>query len=155
MNKAIFPGSFDPFTIGHADIVERGLRLFDEIIIAIGCNEHKSGWLPVEERMNALKQYYSTSLNVKVTCYSGLTVDFAREQEAGFILRGVRSVRDYEYEADLANINKSLSGIETVILLAAPDISVISSSAIRELHHFGRDITPWLPQGLAYESLKK
>lgn len=150
MNKVIFPGSFDPFTIGHANLVDRAQRLFDEVIVAVGYNEQKHGWLPVEERVRALREYYKGNPKVRVESYTGLTVDFAQAQEARFILRGVRSVKDYEYELGIADINSRLADVETVVLLADPTISGISSSVVRELHHFGRDITPWLPQGLAY-----
>ena len=148
--KVIFPGSFDPFTIGHANLVERAVRLFDEVIIAVGYNEQKKGWLPVEERVRALRGYYSAMPQVRVESYTGLTVDFAQSQGARFILRGVRSVKDYEYELGIADINARLADVETVVLLADPTISGISSSVVRELHRFGRDITPWLPQGLDY-----
>ena len=150
MNKVIFPGSFDPFTIGHANLVDRAQRLFDEVIVAVGYNEQKYGWLPVEERVRALREYYNGNPKVRVESYTGLTVDFAQAQEARFILRGVRSVKDYEYELGIADINSRLADVETVVLLADPTISGISSSVVRELHHFGRDITPWLPQGLNY-----
>ena len=148
--KVIFPGSFDPFTIGHANLVERAVRLFDEVIIAVGYNEQKKGWLPVEERGRALREYYSAMPQVRVESYTGLTVDFAQSQGARFILRGVRSVKDYEYELGIADINARLADVETVVLLADPTISGISSSVVRELHHCGRDIAPWLPQGLDY-----
>lgn len=148
--KVIFPGSFDPFTIGHANLVERAVRLFDEVVIAVGYNEQKTGWLPVEERVRALRGYYSAMPQVRVESYTGLTVDFAQSQGARFILRGVRSVKDYEYELGIADINARLADVETVVLLADPTISGISSSVVRELHRFGRDITPWLPQGLDY-----
>ena len=151
MNKVIFPGSFDPFTIGHANLVDRAQRLFDEVIVAVGYNEQKSGWLPVEERVRALREYYNDNPKVRVESYTGLTVDFAQAQEARFILRGVRSVKDYEYELGIADINSRLADVETVVLLADPTISGISSSVVRELHHFGRDITKWLPQGLNYK----
>ena len=150
MNKAVFPGSFDPFTIGHANLVERAVKLFDEVIIAVGYNEHKTGWLPIEERVRALREYYKDNAQIRVASYTGLTVDFAESQRAQFILRGVRSVKDYEYELGIADINSRLADVETVVLLADPNISGISSSVVRELHHFGRDITPWLPQGLNY-----
>jgi pantetheine-phosphate adenylyltransferase len=150
MNKVIFPGSFDPFTIGHANLVDRAQRLFDEVIVAVGYNEQKHGWLPVEERVRALREYYNGNPKVRVESYTGLTVDFAQSQEARFILRGVRSVKDYEYELGIADINSRLADVETVVLLADPTISGISSSVVRELHHFGRDITTWLPQGLKY-----
>lgn len=150
MTKAVFPGSFDPFTSGHANLVTRALSLFDEVIIAVGYNEHKAGWLPVEERVRALRVLYADTPGVRVESYHTLTVDFALEQGADCILRGVRSTKDYEYEADIADVNASLSGIETVILLADPTLSAVSSSVVRELHHFGRDIAPWLPAGLTY-----
>ena len=150
MNKAVFPGSFDPFTIGHANLVERGLKLFNEIIIAVGYNGSKSGWLSPEERVRALKEFYKDMPRVRVEGYSGLTVDFAQSQGAGFILRGVRSVKDYEYELGIADINSRLADVETIVLLADPLVSAISSSVVRELHHFGRDISEWLPKGLKY-----
>ena len=150
MNKAVFPGSFDPFTIGHANLVERGLKLFDEIIIAVGYNGSKSGWLSPEERVRALKEFYKDMPRVRVEGYSGLTVDFAQSHGAGFILRGVRSVKDYEYELGIADINSRLADVETIVLLADPLVSAISSSVVRELHHFGRDISEWLPKGLKY-----
>lgn len=150
MNKAVFPGSFDPFTIGHANLVERGLKLFEEIIIAVGYNGSKSGWLSPEERVRALKEFYKDMPRVRVEGYSGLTVDFAQSQGAGFILRGVRSVKDYEYELGIADINSRLADVETIVLLADPLVSAISSSVVRELHHFGRDISEWLPKGLKY-----
>ena len=150
MNKVVFPGSFDPFTIGHANLVERALKLFDQVIIAVGYNEQKAGWLPVEERVRALRKYYAAIPQIRVESYTGLTVDFALSMEARFILRGVRSVKDYEYELGIADINSRLADIETVVLLADPNISGISSSVVRELHNFGRDITPWLPLGLNY-----
>jgi pantetheine-phosphate adenylyltransferase len=130
--------------------VDRAQRLFDEVIVAVGYNEQKHGWLPVEERVRALCEYYKGNPKVRVESYTGLTVDFAQAQEARFILRGVRSVKDYEYELGIADINSRLADVETVVLLADPTISGISSSVVRELHHFGRDITTWLPQGLKY-----
>lgn len=150
MNKVIFPGSFDPFTIGHANLVQRATKLFDEVIIAVGHNEQKQGWLPVEERVRALREYYQGMPQIRVESYTGLTVDFAQSVEARFILRGVRSVKDYEYELGIADINNRLADVETVVFLADPSISGISSSVVRELYHFGRDISIWLPQGLNY-----
>lgn len=151
MNKAIFPGSFDPFTLGHADIVERGLRLFDHITIAVGINEQKSGWIPVEERVRALRELYKDEPRVSVESYNGLTIDFAHEQGARFILRGLRTHKDYEYELGMADVNRKLDAhIETVVLFTEADLANISSSVVRELAHFGRDIRPWLPTGLEY-----
>ena len=150
----LFPGSFDPFTKGHADLVERGLQLFDSIVIAVGYNENKEGWIPVEERVRALNALYANEPRVTVESYTGLTIDFAKQCGAVAILRGIRSVKDYEYEMQLADVNKQLSGIETLLLFANPQYSSVSSSIVRELAHFGKDIKPFLPEGLHYSSKK-
>ncbi len=146
----LFPGSFDPFTLGHADLVERALRLFDEVVVAVGYNEAKPGWKPVDERVRALKSFYEAEPRVRVVAYTGLTAELASELGIGCILRGVRSTTDYEYELNIADINHHLTGIETVILLAKPQLASLSSSVVRELAHFGRDIAEWLPKGLKY-----
>ena len=150
----LFPGSFDPFTKGHADLVERALQLFDQVVVAIGFNEHKPGWIPVQERVDALKALYANEPRVMVESYTGLTIDFAKQCGAVAILRGIRSVKDYEYEMQLADMNKQLSGIETLLLFANPQYSSVSSSIVRELAHFGKDIKPFLPEGLHYSSKK-
>ena len=116
MKRAIFPGTFDPFTLGHHSIVKRTLTFMDEVIVGIGINEGKHCLLPVEKRVEMIRQLYADEPRVKVMAYSGLTVDFAKEQEAGFIVRGIRSVKDFEYEEGIADINKKLSGIETIFL---------------------------------------
>ncbi len=148
--KVLFPGSFDPFTLGHADLVERALRLFPHVVVAVGYNEHKSGWIPVEERVRALREFYADEPKVEIVSYTGLTVDLAKEMGIQCILRGVRSTKDYEYELDIADINRRLLGIETIVLFADPRLSSLSSSVVRELAHFGRDITAWLPKALKY-----
>ena len=145
MKRAIFPGSFDPFTIGHHDIVLRGLQLFDEIIIGIGHNINKRDAFPLEERINAIQRAFNSEPRIKVMAYDGLTVDFAAEQHAQFILRGVRSVQDFEYERNIAEANKQLSGIETVLLYTRPEYAHISSTLLRDLHAHGKDISPYLP----------
>lgn len=145
MKRAIFPGSFDPFTIGHHDIVLRGLQLFDEIIIGIGHNINKRDAFPLEERINAIKHAFNSEPRIKVMAYDGLTVDFAAEQHAQFILRGVRSVQDFEYERNIAEANKQLSGIETILLYTRPEYAHISSTLLRDLHSHGKDISPYLP----------
>ena len=145
MKRAIFPGSFDPFTIGHHDIVLRGLQLFDEIIIGIGHNINKRDAFPLEERINAIQHAFNSEPRIKVMAYDGLTVDFAAEQHAQFILRGVRSVQDFEYERNIAEANKQLSGIETVLLYTRPEYAHISSTLLRDLHSHGKDISPYLP----------
>lgn len=151
---AIFPGSFDPFTIGHANLVERGLQLFDELTIAVGYNESKAGWIPTEERVDALRALYAGNARVHVESYSCLTIDFAKQVGARAILRGVRNVKDYEYELQIADINRQLTGIETVLLPALPQLANISSSVVRELSHFGKDISQFLPQDLKYKHIK-
>lgn len=145
MKRAIFPGSFDPFTIGHYDIVLRGLQLFDEIIIGIGHNINKREAFPLEERINAIQSAFKGEPRVQVMAYDGLTIEFATEQQAQFILRGVRSVQDFEYERNIAEANKQLSGIETVLLYTRPEYAHISSTLLRDLHAHGKDISPYLP----------
>jgi len=146
VKTALFPGSFDPFTKGHADIVERALALFDEVIVAIGYNEQKAGWQSVDERLSAIRSLYADEARVKVMAYTGLTIDVVKETQATCLLRGVRSVKDYEYELQMADINRQLCGVETVLLFTRPEFASISSSVVRELAHFGRDITPFLPE---------
>lgn len=149
---AVFPGSFDPFTRGHASVVRRGLALFDRIIIGIGFNERKAAVLGVERRVEALRRLYADEPRITVEAYADLTVDFARRHHAGFILRGVRSYRDFEYELNIAEVNRRLSGIETIVLFTEPDLACISSSMVKELAHFGKDISDFLPEGLNYDA---
>ena len=145
VTTAIFPGSFDPFTIGHYDIVMRGLALFDQIIIGIGHNSNKHSTFPLEERLQNIQQAFANEPRVKVVAYQGLTIDFAATHHAQCILRGVRSVQDFEYECNIAEANKQLCGIETVLLYTRPEYAHISSSLVRELHSYHKDITPYLP----------
>lgn len=145
---ALFPGSFDPFTKGHDDIVRRALTLVDKIIIGIGINENKRTMFTPEERLLMIKTLYKDNPHVDVQCYKGLTVDFAKEIQATCLLRSLRSVKDYEYELSIAEVNKELSGIETLILFTNPQLAHISSSVVRELIHFGKDVQTFLPQGL-------
>jgi pantetheine-phosphate adenylyltransferase len=143
---AIFPGSFDPFTIGHASIVERGLPLFDEIVIGVGFNANKRSLLSPEERVEAIRNLYANEPRIRVVAYNDLTIDLARREGANYILRGLRSVKDFEYERDIANINHRLAGVETVLLFTEPQFSDISSSVVRELIAFGKDVTDFLPK---------
>ena len=116
MKTAIFPGTFDPFTVGHASIVERGLPLFDRIVIGVGVNDNKRTLYTNEERVRNIQEIYANEPRVKVVAYDDLTVDLAKREEASFILRGIRSVKDFEYERDIAAMNERLSGVETVLL---------------------------------------
>lgn len=145
MCKVLFPGSFDPFTKGHDDIVKRALGLFDEVVIAVGYNENKTGWMPVEERIRRIRQLYADEPCVRVESYTGLTVDFAKELGAAAIIRGVRTAADFEYEMQMADVNRQLTGIETILLPASPQLASLSSSVCRELAHFGHDISSFLP----------
>lgn len=148
MRKAIFPGTFDPYTLGHHSIVKRALTFMDEVVVGIGINEGKHCLLPVEKRVEMIQRLYVDEPRVKVVAYSGLTVDFAKEQDARFIVRGIRSVKDFEYEESIADINKKLSGIETIFLFTEPELSSVSSSVVRELLHYGKDVSMFLPEGM-------
>lgn len=148
MKRAIFPGTFDPFTLGHHSIVKRVLIFMDEVIVAIGINEDKRCLLPIEKRIEMIQQLYTEEPRVKVMAYSGLTVDFAKEQQANVIVRGIRSVKDFEYEEGIADVNKKLSGIETAFLFTEPEYSSVSSSVVRELLHYGKDVSLFLPEGM-------
>lgn len=141
----IFTGSFDPYTIGHDDILRRALPLFDHIVIGIGVNERKSYMQSAEERMKTIKAIYADEPKVEVKTYNDLTIDFACRENASYIIKGVRSVKDFEYERDQADINRQLSGIETLLLYADPRYSAVSSSMVRELIHFGQDVSRFLP----------
>ena len=145
---ALFPGSFDPFTIGHASLVSRALQLVDEIIIAIGINDQKKGFFPLEKRLDTIRELYKEEPRVQVTSYQSLTVDFAEQMGAGFILRGIRSTLDFEYEKNIADLNRQLKGIETLILFTEPEYTSISSSVVRELFRYGKDISPFIPFGM-------
>jgi len=148
MRKAIFPGTFDPYTLGHHSIVKRALTFMDEVVVGIGINEGKHCLLPVEKRVEMIQRLYADEPRVKVVAYSGLTVDFAKEQDAGFIVRGIRSVKDFEYEESIADIHRKLSGIETIFLFTEPELSSVSSSVVRELLHYGKDVSMFLPEGM-------
>ncbi|MCF0192291.1 MAG: pantetheine-phosphate adenylyltransferase [Prevotella sp.] len=143
---AVFCGSFDPYTIGHDDILRRFLPLFDKIIVGVGYNEHKQCLLTGKERVEQIKAVYKDEPKVEVQEYAVLTVDFARENNARYIIKGVRSVKDYEYEREQAEANRMLAPeIETLVLFASAEKAIVSSSLVRELKHFGKDISQWLP----------
>ena len=143
---ALFPGTFDPFTLGHQSLVKRVLTCADAVVIAIGINEKKQTYYTLEQRVAAIRALYAEEPRVKVITYSGLTVDVAQQEQASFILRGVRSVIDFEYEKAIADVNRQLTGIETLLLFTEPAYAHISSSVVRELLHFGRDVSAFLPK---------
>lgn len=143
---AVFPGSFDPFTIGHASIVRRGLDLFDHIVVGVGYNINKRSYFTPEERVAAITALYADNPRISVVAYDDLTADLAQREGARFVLRGIRSVKDFEYERDIASINQRLSGVETVLLFTEPQYADISSTVVRELLSFGKDVSAFLPQ---------
>ncbi len=145
MKRAIFPGTFDPFTIGHYSIVNRGLKIFDEIIIGIGHNISKKTLFSVEKRKELIKKAFENEPRIKVMEYDVLTIDFASKVDAKFILRGLRTVADFEYERTIGDTNRILSGVETVILFTEAEYAHISSTVARDLISYGKDITTFLP----------
>jgi len=148
MRKGIFVGSFNPFTIGHDNIVRRAVGLFDRLIIGVvGDNVQKPGLPSAAQRVADIARLYDDDPRIEVYTYNGLAVDFARQQGARYIVKGVRSVKDYEYEREMAEANNLISGgeVETLLLMAEPHLAVVSSSLVRELMHFGRDVTEFLP----------
>ena len=145
MKRAVFPGSFDPITLGHCDIINRGTQLFDELIIAIGENLSKNYLFSLEQRKAFIEKFFSDNKKIKVFIYSGLTTDFCKEVKANYILRGLRNSSDFEYENSIAQTNKKTGEIETVFLLSSPEKSFISSSIVREIiKHNGKfeDLVP-------------
>lgn len=148
MNRAIFPGTFDPFTIGHFSVVRRALTFMDEIIIGIGINENKRTWFSTEKRIEMISELYRNEPRVRVEAYSDLTIDLAKRMEANFIVRGIRTVKDFEYEETIADINRQLAGIETILLFTEPELTSVSSSVVRELLSFGKDVSRFLPDGM-------
>ncbi|MDR1698966.1 MAG: pantetheine-phosphate adenylyltransferase [Prevotellaceae bacterium] len=144
-NIAVFPGTFDPFTIGHYSIVRRALTVFDEIVIAIGRNPNKQNCFSAEQRVMLAEQAFVGNNRVKVMVYDTLTVDLAKELGAKFIVRGIRTVADFEYERSIADANRRMTDIETVLFFTEPEHSFISSSVVRELYNYGKDISIYLP----------
>ncbi len=145
---AIFPGTFDPFTIGHESIVKRGLNFVDEIVIAIGVNQNKKTFFSLEDRIKMISSLFENEARVSVNHYDILTVDFATNIGAQFILRGIRSVSDFEYEKNIADVNRKISGIETFVLYTEPEHTHISSSIVRELLIYGKNIDDFVPEKL-------
>lgn len=145
MKIGVFVGSFNPFTIGHESIVRRSLALFDKLVIGVGVNTAKED-NEGESRVGQIALLYADEPRVEVRSYTDLTVDFARREGAQFIVKGVRSVKDFEYEREQADINRRLSGLETILLFAEPGMEAVSSSLVRELQRFGRDVSEFLPK---------
>lgn len=146
---AVFPGSFDPFTIGHENIVRRALPLFDELIIAIGVNSRKEGFYAVEKRMQWIKNVFADEPKVRVDVYEGLTVKYCEKHDARYLVRGLRSSIDFEYEANIANMNRAMMpGLETVFILSIPELSAINSTIVRDIIKNGGDASPFVPAAI-------
>jgi pantetheine-phosphate adenylyltransferase len=148
MKRAVFPGSFDPITLGHVDIINRALPLFDEIIIAIGINSDKKYMFTLKERLKFIKEIYANEPKIKVETYSGLTIDFCKKKKIDFILRGLRNPADFEFEKAIAQTNRKLASVETVFLLTSAETSFISSSIVRDVLRNGGDITGLVPKSV-------
>ena len=148
MKRALFPGSFDPITLGHYDIIIRGVKLFDEVIVAIGINSDKKYMFSLEERTKFIEEAFKDEPKVKVLTYEGLTVDFCKELRVKYILRGLRNPADFEFEKAIAHTNRKLSNIETVFLLTAARTSFISSSIVREVIRYNGNYSILVPDSV-------
>ena len=145
MSKALFAGTFDPFTLGHKSIVDRTLSVADEIVIAIGVNPNKQTMITLDERIIYINKVFADNPRITVSHYEGLTTDYAQSIGADFLVRGVRYVKDFEYERQIADVNRQISGIETILLFTEEQYANISSSIIRELISYGKDVSQFLP----------
>jgi pantetheine-phosphate adenylyltransferase len=143
---ALFPGSFDPFTVGHENVVLRALGLFEKIVIAVGYNSNKMDFFPVEQRMNWIREVFKHEPRISVEKYEGLTVEFAKEMNATHILRGIRTSADFEYERAIAQVNRAMTGIDSVFLLTTPEHTPVNSSIVRDIIKHGGDASKFLPK---------
>jgi pantetheine-phosphate adenylyltransferase len=149
MRICLFPGSFDPFTIGHADVVDRATVLFDRVVVGMGYNPKKERYFPMELIQNGIENHYSANPKVEVAPYDNLTAEFAQSIDANFLLRGLRNTTDFEYENSIAQANRFVyPQLETVFLITSPSLAYISSSIVRELHRFGQNVDKFLPYSL-------
>lgn len=152
MKTAVFPGSFDPITRGHVSIVERSLPLFDKIIVAVGQNQDKAGYFSIEKRLDWLRKAFAPFPKVEIMSYQGLTVDFCKKNNASYIIRGLRTSADFEFERSVAQVNRKLEeDIETVFLLTLPEYVMITSSIVREVHKYGGSVAQFVPEEIRAE----
>lgn len=154
MKKAVFPGSFDPITLGHVDIIERGLPLFDEIILAIGVNSDKKYMFSLEERVSFLEKTFKNEPKIKVMTYKGMTVNFCKDQEAKFLLRGLRNAMDFEFEKTIGQTNFKMTGVESVFLITSSGKSHISSTVVRDVIRNGGDFAFMVPAAVSEHEFK-
>jgi pantetheine-phosphate adenylyltransferase len=155
MRRAVCPGSFDPVTNGHLDIVGRASRLFDEVIIGVLINQHKTGLFTIEERIEMLGEVTKAYGNVRVEAFRGLLVDFCRKQDAAVVIKGLRAVSDFDYELQMAQMNNGLSGVETLFMPTNPLYSFLSSSLVKEVAKWGGDVSPHVPDAVAERLLAR
>lgn len=147
MRTCLFPGTFDPITLGHTDIIDRGLGLFDRLVVGIGTNSAKTPMFSLEERMEWIRKIYKNDPRVEVAVYEGLTINFCKEIGANFILRGIRYVSDFEYEKAIADVNRTIApDIETIFLTTTPQYSSVASTLVRDIYRHGGDVQPFLHQ---------
>lgn len=143
---AVFPGSFDPFTVGHQSVLNKALPLFDEIVVGIGVNSEKKCLFPIEKRIEWIKTIYKNEPKIRVETYDVLTIDFCKKVSASYLLRGLRNTIDFEYEKTIAQMNFNMAGIETVFFITSPEYSTISSTSIRDILKYGGDVSKFLPK---------
>ena len=148
MKKAVFPGSFDPITLGHVDLIYRGLEIFDEIIIAIGVNADKKQLFPLEDKIQQIKNAFINEPRIKVASYKGLTIDFCKSVNSKYILRGLRNSSDFNYEQSIAQTNSSLSSIESIFLISSPQLAHISSTIVRDIIRNEGDYKNFVPKSV-------
>lgn len=146
MKTGLFVGSFDPYTIGHHSVVRRALPLFDKIVIGVGVNPEKKYAFTSEQRVQAIREIYADEPRIEVVAYADLAIDLAQRVGAGFLIKGVRNVRDFEYERDQADFNRTMGGVETLLLFTEPALQGISSTLVREMKHFGKDTSAFVPK---------
>lgn len=152
--KAIYPGSFDPITLGHKVIIDKAIKMFNNVVVAIGVNDKKEYFLSLEKRVELIKKIYGDNPSVEVIAYRGLTTDFCRDNNVDVIVRGVRNFLDYEYERSIANINYSLlPEVETILIMTPPEVSDISSSTVRELIYHGSNPQQFLPKDITISDI--
>jgi pantetheine-phosphate adenylyltransferase len=155
MRRAIYPGSFDPVTNGHLDVVERARKLFDEVIVAVANNDEKQPLLPLKERLDLLQETVGKISNVRIAQFEGLLVEFARAEKAGAVIRGLRAVSDFEFEFQMALMNRKLNaGVETIFLMPKEDYTYLSSRIVKEIARLGGDVSAFVPLGVA-EALRR